>query len=204
MNRRLALAACSALWMLSFPAMAQENPGTPVRVRGIIEKVEEGMLTVRSRENETVKLATNEKTGYASIKGLQFADIKPNSYVGVAGRPLAGGGIEAIEVLVFPEAARGTGEGHRDWDLLPNSSMTNATVTAAVSSTAARSIDVAYHGKQQTIRVPEHVPVVTFLPATGKDAAPGLTVFISALKDATGKLTASRVVMEKDGVKPPM
>src|SRR5713226_5359412 len=129
MSIRSTIAFASVAFILAAPSFAEDVQPVSVRVRGTIEKADPASLSIRTRDKEVIQVALTEKTAYAGVKQLQLSDIKPNSYIGVAGRPLAGGDVEALEVLVFPEAARGTGEGQREWDLLPGSSMTNATVT---------------------------------------------------------------------------
>ncbi|MDB5761358.1 MAG: hypothetical protein JWQ21_353 [Herminiimonas sp.] len=190
--------------ILAVPAFAQVARPESVRVRGTLEKADSTSLSVRTREGATTQIALTEKTAYSGVKRLELSDIGPNSYVGVAGRPMGDGNVEALEVLVFPEAARGTGEGQRPWDLLPGSNMTNATVTAVVSSTSGHDLDVNFQGKTVKISVPSTAPIVTLTPAAVNDAVPGLAVVVTALQDASGKLTATRVVLEKNGVKPPM
>jgi len=110
----------------------------------------------------------------------------------------------AIEVLVFPEAMRGAGEGHYAWDLEPGSMMTNGTVKGAVTAASGRELTVAYKESSKTITVPEGAPVVTFAPAERADLKPGAPVFFSATKNAEGALTAGRITVGKDGVAPPM
>jgi hypothetical protein len=190
--------------VLSIPAFAQDAQTVPVRLRGTIEAADKASISVRTREGTSAQVALTEKTAYSGLKRLQLSDIAPNSYIGVAGRPMAGGSIEALSVLVFPETSRGTGEGHREWDLLPGSSMTNATVTATVASTSGRNLEVSFQGKTAKITVPDTTPIVTYVPATVKDAVPGLAVIVFALRDQSGQLAANRVILEKNGVKPPM
>jgi hypothetical protein len=201
---RSGILAGALAFILAVPAFAQDAQPVSVRVRGTIEAVSGNTLLVRTREGAPAQIALTEKTAYSGVKRLQLSDIGPGSYVGAAGRPLAGGNVEALAVLVFAEAARGTGEGQRDYDLLPGSNMTNATVTAAVSSTSGRDLDVNFQGKTVKINVPATTPIVTLTPALASDATPGLAVVVFALRDAAGKFTANRVIVEKDGVKPPM
>jgi hypothetical protein len=139
-----------------------------------------------------------------TVKKVDLTTIAPNAYVGIATRTGADGKLTALEVLVFPEAARGTGEGHNPWDLEPGSMMTNGTVTGAVSATSGRELSVAYKEGSKSIFVPPTAPVVTFAPAERVDLKAGAPVFFSATKSADGKLAAGRVIVGKDGVAPPM
>jgi hypothetical protein len=194
----------AAALTLALPLFAQDAKPLTLRVRGTIEKSDGSTLTVRTRENTMAQIVITEKTVFTGVKKLQMADIGANAYIGVAGRPLAGGNVDALEVLVFPEAARGTGEGQQDWDLLPGSSMTNATVTATVASASGSDLEVSFKGKKVNIKVGPDTPIVTFATATRMEAMAGLYVLVFAARDASGTLTANRVVLETNGVKPPM
>jgi hypothetical protein len=140
----------------------------------------------------------------SAVKTIQLSDIKPGSFVGTAATMGADGKVTATEVLVFPEAARGTGEGHYPWDLSPNSTMTNANVDSIVEGTTSRDLKLSYKGGSITVTVPANVPVVTFAPATRADLTPGKKVFLVATPSQQGAFVAQRVVVEKDGVVPPM
>ena len=109
----------------------------------------------------------------------------------------------ALEVLIFPPAMKGTGEGSYGWDLKPDSSMTNATVADAVKGLDGRTVTVTYHGKEKKIAIPDGTPVVTIAGATKDDLVPGAVVFITAEKAAAGPI-AHQVVVGKNGVVPPM
>jgi hypothetical protein len=190
--------------VVALPVLAQEQKAQPMRLRGTIDAATPQSITITTRDGAHQNLALTDATRYSAVKAMKLSDIKQGSFIGSAGKPGPNGQIEALEVVVFPEEARGTGEGHYDWDLLPGSSMTNATVSAVVSGKSGRDLDLSYKGGSAKLKVPENVPVVTFVPAGAKDLKPGLAVFVMAVPAADGKLTAARVMMEKDGVKPPM
>ena len=126
MTRRMFGVAGFALLAAS-ASFAQQPP--TVRVRGTVEAVDGAMLAVKSRDGQTiyrVKMADN-----VAVRGIvkaALSDIKDNSYIGVTGMPQADGSQKAVEIHIFPEPMRGTGEGHRPWDLQPGSTMTNAAV----------------------------------------------------------------------------
>ena len=138
------------------------------------------------------------------MKKVELADIKPGTYVGIATRTAANGEQQALEVLVFPEAMRGAGEGHYPWDLEPGSMMTNGTVTGVVEATAGRELNLSFKDGSNKIIVPPATPIVTFAPAERADLKPGASVMFGATKNAEGKLAASRVTVSKNGVAPPM
>lgn len=196
---RLILSAVAAL--LAIPALAQTDA---VRIRGKISAMDDGSITVAAREGRALKVTLDSETRFSYPKALELSAIAAGSYIGTAGKPAKDGSIEALEVVVFPEEARGTGEGHRPWDLLPDSSMTNATVAAVVESTSARELNLTYKGGKQKIKVAANTPVVTMLPAKKSDLKVGETVFIVATPKESGEFAASRVVVSKNGVVPPM
>ena len=107
------------------PVSAQE---ATVRVRGTIDRVEGDTYIVKARGGAELKVTLAEKALVVALTKASLADIKPGTYVGVAGMPQADGSQKALEVHIFPEAMRGTGDGHRGWDLQPSSTMTNGNV----------------------------------------------------------------------------
>jgi hypothetical protein len=196
---RLAAAFLTATLLTGLAAAAD----MPMRIRGQITAVDATSLTVKSREGETVKLAIKPDQAVSAVKNLQLTDIQKGGYIGTATRPGPNGSLEAVEVLVFPEAARGSGEGHYAWDLLPGSMMTNANVEASLDSVNGRTLKLAYKGGSKDVVVPVGTPVVTFAPASKADLLVGKKVFLTATDGAAG-LAAGRIVVEKDGVVPPM
>jgi hypothetical protein len=199
--RCLSLGVAAVLAMMSL-AQAQGGPG---RIRGTVAAVHGTEIEIMTREGAKLTLQVADSTRFSAVKALDLAAIKQGSFIGAAGKPTANGGVEALEVVVFPEEARGTGEGHYGWDLLPGSSMTNATVASVVSGSSGRDLEMVYQGKSIKIKVPKDVPVVTFVPAALSDLRPGLAVFAVVPPTAAGApLAAARIVMERDGVKPPM
>jgi hypothetical protein len=201
--KSIRLIACvTALVAFAAGALAQT---TPTRLRGTIAAIDGNTLTMATREGGTAKVALADKWAVALVAPLTLADIKEGSFVGVASMKKPDGTLEALEVLVFPEAARGSNEGHYPWDLQPESLMTNANVSKVVKSGDSQTLTLAYKGNgTQTIHVGKDVPVVTFLPGTQADAKVGAKVFIGAAKAADGSLSATRVNVGKDGLTPPM
>lgn len=175
----------------------------PVHVRGQIESVDGREFTVLTREGAHMKLALGDRTRFAAVKPFDVVTIKPGTYVGAAGTS-TGSGVQAMEVMVFREERRGTGEGHYDWDLTPGSTMTGATVTSVTEKPDARELNVSYGDKTLTVSVPNSAPVVTFAPAAFADLKPGAAVFAVVAPSDHGQMSAASVVVEKNGVKPPM
>ncbi|MBA8881022.1 hypothetical protein [Phyllobacterium myrsinacearum] len=190
----------------TLPAQAQTSTDAVqrVRVRGTVSSLDATTLTVKTREGETAKVALKSGWQVAGVIKASVDDIKPGDFVGIASVPKAEGGDGALEVLIFPAAMKGTGEGSYAWDVKPNSSMTNATVADAVKSVDGRTVTVKYQGKEKKISIADGTPIVTFAPATVTDLTPGAVVFVPAEKAADGAISTNRVVVGTNGVVPPM
>ncbi len=186
------------------PVSAQaEDKKAELNIRGSVVNFTDATLKVKTREGETVDVALADGWQVASVANAKVSDIQPGDYVGIASLPKEQGGDGALEVLIFPPALRGAGEGSFGWDLKPNSSMTNATVADAVTDVDGRTVTVSYHGKEKKISIPDGTPVVTIAPATKDDLVAGAVVFIPAEKASSGTV-AHRVIVGKNGVVPPM
>lgn len=188
----------------SIATAADSQAAEHTRVRGSIVNATDSTLKVKTREGDTVDIALAEGWKVSGVARAAITDIKPGDYVGIASLPKSDGGDGALEVLIFPPAMKGTGEGSFGWDLKPNSSMTNATVANAVKDVKGNALTVTYHGQQKTISIPDGTPVVTFAPATPADLKPQAVVFVLAEKNAGGALSTHQVVVGTNGVVPPM
>jgi hypothetical protein len=175
-----------------------------VRVRGTVVSRSGDQLDVKSREGTLVTIKLKEGWMASGVAAASIADIKQGDYVGIASLPKSQGGDGALEVVIFPPAMKGAAEGSFGWDLKPNSTMTNATVSNAVKSVEGSTVTVTYHGQEKKIAIPTGTPVVTLTQATAEDVKPGAVVFVVAEKDADGKLSSGRLVVGKNGVVPPM
>ena len=144
--------------------------------------------------------------GVTAIVKASLSDIKPGSFVGVGGMPQPDGSQKAIEVLIFSEPMRGTGEGHYPWDVRPQSTMTNANVEQTVTGVDGQTLTLKYKdGEKKKIIVPLDAPIVAFAPGDKGDLKPGSKSFIvAAKKQADGSLQAPRINYGKDGLTPPM
>src|SRR3984957_19865442 len=152
-----AMVAASALC-----AIAQQPP-TPTRVRGTIEGVDGDLLVVKSRSGDDVKLHLTSDVKVVEIIKISLAEIKLGSFIGTTTVPGADGRQNAVEVHVFPENMRGTGEGSRPYDLRPNSTMTNATVDQSVEGNDGHSLTVKYKNGEKKVEVSSETPVVTYV-----------------------------------------
>ncbi len=195
-----------AVTMVAFStlyAFAQRAP-VPTRVRGTIESVNGDTMQVKSRSGEEVKLLIAPDVRVSGITKISLSDIKVGSFVGATTVPGPDGGQNAVEVHVFPESMRGTGEGSRPYDLKPNSSMTNATVAESVVGNDGHTLLVKYKDGEKKVFVPDNTPVVTFVPGDKSDLKAGAKViaFMKQLPD--GSFETNRVSVGRDGLTPPM
>lgn len=195
------LACVAFMLILATVASAQQV----IRVRGTVERLEAQTLFVKTREGPSVIIKLAENYGVTGVVAASLADIKPGSYVGAAALPQPDGTQRAIEVLIFPEALRGFGEGFRPWDLVPQSTMTNATVAAIVTRVDGATLTLKYKDGEKTVVVPPEAPIVTFVPAEKSELKPGAKIFIGAATKQTDEtLSAARVNVGLGGLTPPM
>jgi Domain of unknown function (DUF5666) len=183
-------------------ARAQDPP--PVRIRGTIERVDGAVYVVKARDGAELKLTLADNPQIAGIIKASLSDIKQNAFVGVTAMPQPDGSLSAVEVHIFPETMRGTGEGHYPWDLQPHSTMTNANVEQVVSAVDGRTLTLKYKDGEKKIAVPANAPIVTYVPGDKTDIKPGAKVFIVAVKQADGTLVGRAWRVGRDGVTPPM
>jgi hypothetical protein len=194
----VAMVAASTLY-----AIAQQSP-TPSRVRGTIDAVDGDVLTVKSRSGEDVKLHMTGDVRIVGIIKISLSDIKVGSFIGTTTVPGPDGMPSAIEVHVFPEDMRGTGEGSRPYDLRPNSTMTNATVTESVVGNDGHTLLVKYKDGEKKVVVTPETPVVTYVPADKNDLKAGAKVIAFMKKLPDGSFETNRVSVGRDGLTPPM
>ncbi|MGD0332528.1 MAG: hypothetical protein ABSA90_04645 [Xanthobacteraceae bacterium] len=203
MTSRTGAAIAFALMVAASMAAAQQPP--TVRVRGTIESVDGQVINVKGRDGAaiTVKLADNAPV--RTLVKMSLADVKQGSFVGITAMPQPDGTQKAVEIHIFPEAMRGTGEGHRPWDLMPNSTMTNANIESAVVSSDGQVLVLKYKDGEKKFIVPANVEVVMFAPGSMSDLKPGEKIFVAAAKKLPdGTLEAPNITVSRNGVYPPM
>ena len=195
MQRRL----CTlALLLATTGAMAQPAANT-VRIRGTVQAVAADKVTVKDRSSgEVLDLALTDKLVVAEVYPIAITDIKANSFIGTAALPQPDGTQRAIAVTVFPESARGNGEGHRPFDLRPQSTMTNATVADVMAAPDGRTLHLKYKDGEKTLLIPPGTPIVTFRPADRGLLVPGASVSLTA-QEIGGKPTALRINAGRNG-----
>jgi hypothetical protein len=197
------LIAAAMVVASSLLAIAQQPP-SPTRVRGTIERVDGDVLSVKSRSGEDVKLRMTGDMRLVGIIKISLADIKLGSFIGTTTVPGPDGRNNAVEVHVFPEDMRGTGEGTRPYDLRPNSTMTNATVAETVAGNDGQNLMIKYKDGEKKVVVGPDTPVVTYVAADKSELKPGAKIiaFVKQLPD--GSFETNRISVGRDGLTPPM
>ena len=199
---RFAFAAAFALSLA--PALAQNAPVASARATIETVSADGAALRVRTRAGEDQAVHLSPTTRYVLVLPATLADVKPGSFIGVAALPGEGSELKAMEVHIFPEAMRGTGEGFRPFDLAPKSSMTNGAISARVDAATGPKLTVTYKGGEQTIVVDPKTPVVALAPGARTDLKPGAAIIARGAKQEDGSIDAAIVSVGKDGLVPPM
>jgi hypothetical protein len=197
------LIAVAMIAVSSSYAFAQKPP-TPSRIRGTIESVDGDVLMVKSRGGEDEKLHMNGDTKVLGIVKVSLADVKVGSFIGATTVPGPDGKPKAIEIHVFPESMRGTGEGSRPWDLGSNSSMTNATVAESVAANDGRTLTVKYKDGEKQVEISPDTPIVSFVPGEKSELKAGAKVIAFVKAQPDGSFDTDRVSVGRDGLTPPM
>jgi hypothetical protein len=197
---RVLAASSFALVSFALPGSAQDT----VRVRGTVERTDGPVYVVKTRDGSEVKLTTvGDNPLFVAIVPAKMSDIKPGMYVGSAGMMQEDGTQKAIEVHIFPESMRGTGDGHYDWDLLPKSKMTNGNVEQAVTGVDGPMLSVKYKDGEKKLVVTPQTVVVTYEIGEREEIQPGTKIFVSAAKkQADGTLQTPRITYGRNGEGP--
>jgi outer membrane lipoprotein SlyB len=191
----LGLIAASSAW-------AQQPPTT--RIRGQIEKVDGNTLTIKARDGAEMKVQLADNARIMAMVKASPADIKANSYIGITAMPEADGTQKAIAIHIFLESMRGTGEGHRPWDLRPGSTMTNAAVDTLVTGVNGQELTVKYKDGEKKVVIPPNTPIVAYAPGDKAEVKQGAQIIImGATKQADGSYATPAINVGR-GVTPPM
>jgi hypothetical protein len=197
--QRASAAIGFVLVCVAWPASAQET----VRIRGTVERVDGPVYVVKTRDGAEVKLTMTDNPLFVAIAPATMADIKPGMFVGSAGMIQADGTQKAIEVHIFPESMRGTGEGHYDWDLKPQSKMTNGNVEQTVAGVDGPVLSVKYKDGEKKLLVTPETVVVTYVMGNKDEVGPGTRIFVGAAKkQPDGTLQTPRITYGRNGAGP--
>ncbi len=224
---RTTVAALATAGLFGLTAMAQ---AAPERLRGTIESVSPDAVTLKTRDGQTEKVALASDAKVSWVIPASLDQIKEGTFIGTATK--GENPMTALEVVLFPESMRGTGEGQYAWDEITDttaggakvksamtngtvksesaaapkvkSAMTNGTVKSDAAKDGTRILTVNYgNGQSSTIVVPHTAPVVTFEPTNRTALSAGSKVFVVGTRNEGG-FTATRVAVGKDGLTPPM
>ena len=190
------------LTVISIGALAQPSP--VVRIRGNVESLEGNALKVKARSGESMTVQLADNAVIMGITKASAADVATGKFIGTTTVGERDGALVALEIHIFPENMRGTGEGHRDWDLRPNSKMTNANVADVKAMGADRVMTVSYKGGEKKVLITSDTVVVGYTPTDRGQLKPGAPVFINAERKADGSLATPRVNVGLNGQVPPM
>lgn len=183
---------------VSIPSFAQT-----ARVRGEIENFDHPMLTVKTRDSAVIDIKLNNDAAITAMTKASLADITAGKFVGTAARPGGPNGeLVALEVHIFAESMRGTGEGHRP--MQQENTMTNATVENVVTAMNDRVLTLRYQGGEQRVQIPDGTPIVMLTPSNRSALKPGEHVSFNATKQPDGVITAAHVTVGVDGLIPPL
>lgn len=194
------LATACIILGLTVSASAQ-SPTT--RIRGEVEKAEGDTLMIKMVDGASAKVSLASGYAVGGVVKATTADIKKGGFIGVGARPQPDGSLLAVQVFIFPEAMRGTGEGHRPWGVLPDSTMTNATVSETVSRVDGASVVLTYPGGEQKVAITPDANIIMAAPAQPSELVAGAQVAMTATKQADGSFSASRVTIAKSGAQLP-
>ena len=199
---RRALFVFTVAATLATPALGARNHA---RARPRSSSIDGSTLYVKTRDGEDLKITLADKPVFTAIIPATLADLKPGTYVGSAAMPGPDGSLVAVEVHIFPEAMRGTGEGHRPWDGGAQATMTNANVETAVAGVDGQMLTLKYKDGEKKLLVTPKTAIVAFAPGDRAEVKPGTKIFIAAAqKQADGSLLATRISYGRDGLTPPM
>jgi hypothetical protein len=191
--------SCIGLFFVALPALAQDT----MRIRGTVERIEGPVFVVKTRDGSEAKLTVTDNPLFVVIVPAKMSDIKPGMFVGSAGMMQEDGSQKAIEVHIFPESMRGTGEGHYDWDLLPKSKMTNGNVEQAVTGVDGPVLSVKYKDGEKKLVVTPQTVVVTYEMGKRDEIQPGTRIFVAAAKkQADGTYQTPRITYGRNGEGP--
>ena len=198
------IVAALLITAVSAAAIAQAPANPPVRLRGTVERIDRTHLTVKTNTGQSMNVTLADNFVVVGIAKASLADVASGKFIGTTTLGERDGALVALEVHIFPESMRGTGEGHYDWDLRPTSKMTNANVADVVAMANDRVMTVQYKGGEKKILVTPKTVVVTYTPTDRGELKPGAPVFAVTQRQPDGTLTAARVNVGLHGQVPPM
>jgi hypothetical protein len=202
MTKTLRTLSLLALSLVLICSQAIAQPAQNRRIRGTVESLDSNVLTVKAQDGADVKIRLADDWAVTSYTKAQISDIKVGTFIGVGGTPQPDGSQRAVSINIFPESARGRGEGFRPWDQAPNGTMTNANVAEAVAGVEGQTLLLKYKDGEKKIIVPPATPIALFGPGEKAEVKPGVAVAVTAVTKPDGSLESARVGVGRDGLVP--
>ena len=199
--KRFCLAVAFSIFALAGGIAMAQAPGT--RLRGTVERMEGTSLELKVADGRDIKVALAPGFSVGGMVAAKASDIAKGCFIGVGARPQPDGTLLAVQVVIFPESMRGTGEGHRPWGVLPDATMTNATVAETVSRVDGANLVLSYPGGEQKVTITPEATVLMAAPAEASELKPGAQVAMTVNRQADGSYSTSRVTVAKAGAKLP-
>ena len=199
-TRRTICAATMAV-VFATAALAQQ----PSRIRGQIEKADGPMLSLKTRDGSMMDVKVADDARVSALVKASLADIKKDSFIGIAGVPEADGSIKAYSIHMFLPAQRGVvPDRHGPWDGRPNSTMTNAYVEDVVTSKDGDTLMVKYKDGEKKILVTKDTVIAAAAPGNKDELKAGAQIIIFASeKQPDGSVLAKTMYVGR-GLTPAM
>lgn len=197
----LRLLSAASIAILAASAVFAQTPGT--RLRGEVEAMSGSVLTLKTSDGREAKVTLAPGFSAGGVVPAKASDIAKGAFVGVGAKPQPDGTLLAVQVMIFPEAMRGTGEGHRPWAVLPEATMTNATVADTVSRVDGANLVLSYPGGEQKVTITPEATILMAAPAEAAELKPGAQVAMTASRQGDGSYSTSRITIAKSGAKLP-
>jgi hypothetical protein len=194
MTVRMMMGASAGFAALLAASFAVAQAPEIVRVRATIETVDGQTIAAKSRDGAEMKIHLVDNAPVNEVVKVPLSDIKQNSYIAITAMPQPDGSQKATAIIIFPEAMRGVGDGHRPWDYVPNSTMTNGAVDTSVASVDGEKLVVKYKDGEKTVMVTPETLIATYAKKSLADLKPGEKIFIAASKkNPDGTLEAPNI-----------
>jgi hypothetical protein len=204
-RRALGVAAFGIVSMLALSLAGTALAQQPGRIRGQIVQADGAMLSVKTREGAMLKVKVADDVRVSALVKASLADIKQDSFIGIAGMPQADGSIVAFSVHIFLPAQRGVvPDRHGPWDARPGSTMTNAYVASMVKAKDGETLTVKYKGGEQKIVVTPETVIAAVAKGDKNELKAGTPIIIfGSQKQPDGSLLAKTMYIGR-GVAPAM
>lgn len=200
-NWRAFAGAAAVLLIAATSAFAQQ----PARIRGEIEKADGGTLAVKARDGGVLMVKVADDARVAALVKASLADIKRDSFIGVAGMPRPDGSIEAFSIHIFLPAQRGVvPDRHGPWDARPGSTMTNAYVESKVEAKDGEALTVKYKDGEKKIVVTSATVISAVAPGNRSELKAGTPIIIMASEKQPDGTVLGKTFYVGRGVAPAM